>query len=45
MTEPVKNLKDLEHPQRSRVAVGHRQMMVDDQNVLARRSSGAAAEM
>jgi hypothetical protein len=40
MTEPVKNFDDLEHPQRSGVAVGHRQMMVDNQNVLARRSSG-----
>ena len=40
MTEPVKNLKDLEHSQRSRVAIGHRQMMVDHQNVLARCSSG-----
>ena len=39
MTESVKNFEDLEHPQRSRVAVVHWQMMVDNQNVLARRSS------
>ena len=40
MAKPVKEFKDLEHPQRSRIAVRHRQMMINDQNVLARRSSG-----
>src|SRR5262249_46293603 len=35
MAKLVKELKDLEHAQRARVAVQHREMMIDHKNVFA----------
>ena len=42
MTEPAENCYDLQHPERSRVAIVHRQMMINHQNVLPGRSSRSA---